>query len=66
MELALTALAGFVAGIIAQAWRTACALECSLWDVLKTGGGPGEERLMAKTGGGPGEEPPPPPPPIGN
>ncbi|MFA6168946.1 MAG: hypothetical protein WC700_20135 [Gemmatimonadaceae bacterium] len=46
------ALIGLVAGIVIQAWRTSSALGCPILDVLKSGGGPGEE----KSGGGPGEE----------
>ena len=49
----ITALViGLAAGILIQAFRTSRALGCSILDVLKSGGGPGEE----KSGGGPGEE----------
>jgi hypothetical protein len=34
-------LMAFAAGIVVQARRTARVLECSILDVLKSGGGPG-------------------------
>lgn len=41
-KLALAVAIGAVVGVLVQAWRTSKALNCSMKDVLKSGGGPGE------------------------
>lgn len=55
MNIELVAAAAFLLGMLVQAWRTSNNFGCSVWQAVKSGGGPGEEQ-KAKSGGGPGEE----------